>query len=253
MVNQAAAGAVIVASEVRDMAVGALASAVSGRAYAGTGSGAVTGLTTTCLVDFATAGKGRAIGTVTADAVRHFGCRGNIDGDCCRMAMAVAVEVGAMALDAGAASTAVDGGVAVAVDTNSAKTIGWVMAGGARGVDAGDPIAYVAVHAQGGGGHRGAVVVAVSVEISRMTLGAGCTPEDGGDLWSVDRQLQGRRRGMTVRALVGVDHKRAVCRVTDGDAGWVIQDDAGPGRRVVNRQMHGRCCLIQMTVQAINR
>lgn len=61
------------ASEVRGVAVAALSCAVQRGADAGTGSGAVTGLTTTCLVDFAAAGKGRTAGTVTADAVGHFG------------------------------------------------------------------------------------------------------------------------------------------------------------------------------------
>lgn len=64
---------------------------------------------------------------MTADAVGHFRCRSDIDGDGCCMVMTVAIKVGAMALDAGAASATVDGSVAMPVDADSAEAVSWVM------------------------------------------------------------------------------------------------------------------------------
>ena len=67
--------------------------------------------------------------------------------------MGVAVEIGAMALDAGAAHAAVDRGVTMAVDPDAAAAIGRVVAGAAGGVDGGDQVTGVAADAEGGGCH----------------------------------------------------------------------------------------------------
>lgn len=120
-------------------------------------------------------------------------------------------------------------------------------------MDAGDPITGMAVHTQGSGCHLGAVVVAVTVKVCGMALRTGGAAEDSRDLWSVDRQFEIRWRGVTVRAFIGVHYKRAVGWMTDSNAGRVIQDDAGPSRRVIDRQVDCRGSLVHVTVQAINR
>ena len=136
------------------------------------------------------ANERRAGGAVTAHAVGRDRGRGGIDGHRGRMVVAVTVEVAAMTLAAGAAFAAVDRGVAMAVDPHPAVAVGRVMAGGARGMDTGNDIAGMTVHAQGGSRHRGAMVVAVAAKVSGMTLGAGGAAEDGGNLRPVERVLQ---------------------------------------------------------------
>lgn len=69
------------------------------------------------------------------------------------MAVAVGVEVGRMALGAGAARSTIDRSIAMTIDANSEVAVGRIVAGGARGfVDGGDPVAGVARGGSAGGG-----------------------------------------------------------------------------------------------------
>lgn len=61
--------------------------------------------------------------------------------------MSVTVEIAKVALRAGTAITAVDCGIAIAVDANSSITVGWVMTGCTAGVDRSDEVAGMAVYA----------------------------------------------------------------------------------------------------------
>lgn len=65
---------------------------------------------------------------MAADAVVCCRRRGDIDSYCAVVTMAVAVEVGAVALGASATGPAIDCGVTVAVDTDSACAGDWVVA-----------------------------------------------------------------------------------------------------------------------------
>ena len=113
---------------------------------------------------------------MTAHAIIRYWCGAwdiGIDLDRGGMAMGMAVEVGAMALGAGAALAEVDGGVAMAVDTHPAGAVDWIMAGGARSVDSGDGVAGMATDAERGCRHRGVMAVGVVVEVEGVALGAG--------------------------------------------------------------------------------
>ena len=226
MVNGTAGGTMVMTGKGGAMAALALSGSSSGRAQAGCGGGRVTGEAAIGGMDLAQADEGRDRGAMAADAIGRGRGGGGIGLDRGGVTMGVAVEVGAVALDATAALAAVDRGVTIAVDPKPAVAVGRVMAGGARGVDGGDDVAGVAANAEGGGGHRGAVVMAVVVEVEGVAAGAGGTPEDGGDLRPMDRVFQGWGCGVAIGAAVVVDHHRIIGRVTDGHAGRGVEGDA---------------------------
>lgn len=182
---------------------------------------------------------------------------GDIDRNRCRMVVAVGVEVGGMALGAGAAHPSIDRGIAMAIDAYPAAAVGRIMAGGARGVGRGGPVASVASDAGSGGQHCCRVVVLVIVKIqgvafaARMAMAiAGVERENVGGVRSIDWRLQGWWRGMAVSTFVLVDHHRAVGNMADGDTGRVIENDAEAGCRVIDRTMGRWRLLVPVTGEA---
>lgn len=172
------------------------------------------------------------------------------------MVVAVAVEVGAVALDAGAARAAIDRGIAITVDANPTAAIGRIVAGGAGCMHGGNDIAAMTVGAKRRRRHRCRMAVVVSVKIQGVATGTGGPSEDGSDLWSVKGILQGRRRGVTIGATTVVDSHRIIGRVTEGHAGRGVEDNAERGiasGRVIFLEMRRRSGLVDMTVKAVDR
>ena len=135
---------------------------------------------------------------MTAYAVCGYWGSGHIPLDLIGVAMGVAVEIGSVTLGTGAAITTINRGVTTTVNPYPSAAVCRVVAGGARGMDNFDHIAGMAVDAKRGGQHCGAMGVTVTVKIGSMTTGAGSTPDDGSDLWPVNRVFERGRRGVTV-------------------------------------------------------
>ena len=198
MIDQTAAVAVVMTGKTAGVAIFALAGAVGGRAGERTAGGQMAGQAAIFSMDLAAANKRRVAGVMAAGAI-YRGRGGNgIDRHRGGMAVAVAVEVSGMALDAGAAHAAIDPGIAMAVVAKAPAAVSWIVAGVAAGMDTGDPIAGVAVDAECGRGHRGCMVVDVAVEIGSVTSAARLTSLDDGRVRPVGRVLQGRRYGVAV-------------------------------------------------------
>lgn len=138
-------------------------------------------------VNLAVTDKRRVCGGVAAYAISRCGGCGNVLFDLGVVIVGVTVEICDMALNAGSTIAAVDCGIAITVNTNSASSVRWVMAGGAVGMDCGDGIAGVAVDAEGSGGDSCRVTMAMAVEVGSMTTCAGCATGDGGDFGPVGR------------------------------------------------------------------
>lgn len=158
------------------VAVLALAAAVGSGTDADGCGGGVTGHAAIDFMNLAGRAEGRGGGIgVAAQAVlggSGGACLKGIDLDRGIVAVGVSVKVGAMALDAGAAFAEVDGGIATAVDPDSAVAVDWIMAGGARGVDSGDDVAGMATDAKRRCCHRGVMAVGVAVEVEGMAADA---------------------------------------------------------------------------------
>jgi len=122
MVNRTAGGAMVMAGEVSGVAGDTLAAAgnrralefaVDGRLVAG--GAAIIGMDLTG-ADERGAGGGMA---AKADTVCRGRSKGGVDLDLIGVAMVVAIEVGGMAIGAGATGAVIDRGIAVTVDANN--------------------------------------------------------------------------------------------------------------------------------------
>lgn len=174
---------------------------------------------------------------MAADAVGGRRVGGHILLDPIAVVVAVGLEVGRVALGAGAACTAVDAGVAMAVETQPPVAVDRIVAGGARGVDCGDDVAGMAGDAGSGNGHRCVVAVLVFVEITIVSLSpfvtfaarmtnATNTAEDVFRMGTVNWVLQERRRGVAIGAAVVVDGHGGIGSMADRHAARFVQDDA---------------------------
>ena len=146
------------------------------------------------------------------------------------MAVAVAIEVGGMALGAGAARPAIDSSIAMAVDPKPAAAVSRIVARGARGVDPCYPVAKVAGDAGGGGQDCGCMVMLVVVKVLSVAFAA-CMAiswilgQDVGRIGPVDGKLKRRWCGMAVGAFVFVDRSRTIGNMAEGHAGRVVEND----------------------------
>jgi len=237
MVFEAAGLAVVMAREVTEVAVDTLAGASGGRADTGAGSRCMTGRAAKLRMDLAATSERRGCGAVTDHAIGGLRGLGDIGLNRCRMAVAVGVEVGGMALGAGAACAAIDRGVAMAVNPGAARAVSRIVAGGAGGVDRGYPVAKVASNAGGGGQHRGRMVVFVVVKVLGVTFAARMAiawvlGQDISRIRVVDCKIKCRGCGMAVGALVLVDRCRTIGEMAECYAGRVVENDVKPCSRM---------------------
>lgn len=236
MVDSSAGGAMVMAGKGTGMAIFAFAAAGASRADAGTSCGCVAGQAAICGMDLAAADKWCAAGAVAAHAVDGDWGRNSVDHNRGIMTVRMGIEVGGVALSTAAAHAAVDRRIAMSVYAKTTAAVGWVMTGGAGGMDCGDSVASVTGDAECGCGHRGYMVVTVVVEVGRMTIGAESAPDDSRDLWAVSHFFKGGRRGMAVRAEVLVDRKRVGCQMAERHTAWCVEQNAGC--KVVDRGMY---------------
>lgn len=167
------------------------------------------------------------------------------------MVVVVGVEVGAVALYAGAAYSAIERGVAIAVDAYDTGAVATGVADEAVVVmNHNDRVAAVAIETEGAAGDGCRVVMAMTggsgEVISPMALDAGRISGDGNDPRPAAWFLQDRRYGadVAVAAFVGMDRHRVVGRMaTDAERGvddvtqaWggaMVDADMGVGRFLI--------------------
>lgn len=189
---------------------------------------------------------------MTTDTVDSLRSGTGIDCYCCRVAMTMTVEVSSMTLSAGATETTINRGIAIAVNTDPATTVGGIMAGSTGSMNCGDPIPCVAVDTECGGGHCGRMVVSMSTKVSGVAFAASGAPRDSGDQWSSGKRLYGRRCGMAVGAGVIMDQHRTVGWMAKRHAGRIVKHDAKAGSRMIRWDMRGWGNLIPVAGQAVN-
>lgn len=189
---------------------------------------------------------------MTANAVGRCRSGGHVLYDLGGMTMGMAVEIGFMALGAGAAIATIDRGIAMAVNANPPAAIYRIVTGGTGEVNRTDDIAGMAVGAECCRSHRGGMAVAVVGEIRGMATGTGGTPNNGSCPGPIDRVFERWRRGVAVSTTVVVNRHLAIRRMTERHAGRRILEDSKPCRGVIDREVGCRSRLIQMTVEAVD-
>ena len=216
MVNGAAGAAVVMAREVTAMTGATLSATGNSRGLqAAVGGGVMAGDTTLGIMnlshsDIRRTDRAMAVGTIggvrVGDGVfLHLGA----------VVMAMGVKIGSVTLSTGTAVAAVDGGVTIGagnartVDVRVAQVAAVVM-------NRADDGAGVTVHAQGGAGDGQAVIMAVQCgkEGGTVTADALRIRGDGHDQRTGGWILEGRRRGMTVAPLIGVNNHGGVAWMT---------------------------------------
>lgn len=141
------------------------------------------------------------------------------------MTMGMAIKVSAMALGTSTARATIDRGIATTVHSHPAITVNWIMTRGTRGMDCRNCIAGMAADAERGGCHRSRMAVDVTIEIKGVAASAGSAPEDGGNLWPINRIFESRRRGVAVGTTVVMNPHRIIGRMTDRHASRRIKND----------------------------
>lgn len=197
--------------------------------------------------------------SVASDTVCGVRGDGHVCPDLSAVAVVMVVKVAGMTFDTGAASAAIDRGIAVTVYANDQGPVDTGVALEAVVfVDSADGVTRMAVDAEGGVGDRGRVVSAVAGApgeiVAAMTIGT-CTFGDGDHPGPVDGILEHCRvdgADVAIAALVGMDGHRVACRVT-ADTEGCIPDGVKAGGGVVNVEVGGRRSLVLMAIQTVHR
>jgi len=226
MIDQTTGRPMVMTIEIGAMTGDALTAASNSRGYQATVSRVVAGAAAFGRMGLTGTDEGRGGCRVAAGTVGRGRGRGHVLLDLGAVVMGVGAKVGRMAGSAGAASAAVDRGIAMAVDTGDTGAVFRGMAVRAVVfVDNGDGIASVAADAERGRENRGRMAVGVAAEIGGVATGASAS-RDGTDVIPVDRISQGRGSGVAEAAVVLVHRHRIVGWVTGPDTGRGVSDMA---------------------------